>query len=205
MELKANMCVDRIKFIFLLLSILIITSHGVSIRRRKNLLGQRPESNQMEADVNAPLRLSEAQSNPVTLENSAKSKPKDSSLTITEKTEKQKEKTRYTPSPVIKDPKRKNTGKEKAWFERQKAARDKGDEKAIEFFNKIRLTRLTRRKTKRERIRRGIATEVEKDQNERMLAKQKEYRINHRERLNENKRRWKARQKIKAKTKKVIE
>jgi len=91
----------------------------------------------------------------------------------------------------------KSTEAVKRWYKRQKEARERGDKKAIDFFKKENRRRASKSKAKREKIFSDEATQTEKDQYERQLARNKKYKETHPEIIRAYKKRWREIQKAK--------
>jgi hypothetical protein len=160
----------------------------VSIRRRKNIFGLQWEPNQ---------RIEQARS--VERQGTEKAASESSIIISTVQGSSPSQIKRKRGRPQIPNKKPfKSTEAVKRWYKRQKEARERGDKKAIEFFKKENKRRTSKSKAKREKIFSGEATQTEKDQYERQLARNKKYKESHPEIIRAYKKRWRERQKAKA-------
>lgn len=162
-------------------------SFGVSIRKKKHLSGSQLNTDQTVTPRQPSAELIDEHQPAV-----AASEPLSIKTTSAETSSKRK-------SLDINRKPRKKTSTEavRKFYQRKREAREKGDPKAIEFFKKESSRKASREMRKREKVFSGEATQAEEEKYKEILARNRRYKHNNREKVNEYKRKWRADQRAK--------
>lgn len=184
------MLIPLFRFGFLFL-ITCSTVYPVSIRRRKNLFGER--TGNQEHNVAGPVVEQQAEEISVP-ESSVVTSTVHSSATVQGISSEQTKRQRGRPRLLAKK-QYKSTEHARAWLMRKKEAAKKGDKKAIEILEKRYRSKLKSEKEKTARVLKGTATPIEQEQYKRLRAQQKRWKNEHRNERKAYLRKWRAKQK----------
>lgn len=144
-------------------------SIGVSVRRRKNKFGLQWAPDQPPSQVNVSAEAVDQQQEGGSTPNQ--------------------------PSGKSSKRKKKSTEAVKAFYKRKKAERDKGDPRAIEMFKERNTKNRLKSQKQRDKIFSGQATEAEKEHYNQILARNRRYKKNNRDKINAYKKQKRAQQK----------
>ncbi|PWN38152.1 uncharacterized protein FA14DRAFT_153484 [Meira miltonrushii] len=143
-------------------------SIGVSIRKKKRL----PDTQSLPNQTTNPPQVSAGsiEQQPVVAAPETSTIAKTSAATPSKRKKKPFDLNLKPPS------KKKSTEAVKAFYNRKKEARQRGDPKAIEFFKNESLRRSNREKRKREKVFSGEATQAEEEVYQQILARNRKYK-----------------------------